>query len=361
MLLTVSGTIPATLSAEIAQQLRPRADYLELARSMKADLIDYARAREVAGRTGTILERIGGPNLVLAYACWLLRGRYQAIVTDGEQVGLPLAALLKLASKRRPRHVMITHIISTSKKTFLVDYLKLSTCIDRFVVYCRWQGDYIQNRWKLAPDRVVHTHFMVDERFFAPGKAPGSVRCKDFPRPQICAVGLERRDYPTLIQAVDGLDVDVIIAAASPWSRQKDNTSGQSIPPNVTVRRFSQFELRQLYADCEFMVMPLQPVDFQAGITAILEAMAMAKAVICSKTPGQTDVIVEGETGRYVAAGDPTAMRSEIARLLAHPEEAARLGANARDLVVHEMSLDRYAERLSKIVREACGASLAPG
>jgi hypothetical protein len=36
------------------------------------------------------------------------------------------------------------------------------------------------------------------------------------------------------------------------------------------VRKFTQYELRQLYADSCFMVMPLENVKFQAGVTAIL-------------------------------------------------------------------------------------------
>jgi glycosyltransferase involved in cell wall biosynthesis len=355
VLLTVPGEIPDTISTEIAQRSRPRADYLELARCLRADLLDYARAREVTGRVGRGIERLGGPNLVLAYACWLLRGRYRAIVTDGEQVGLPLASLLKLAAARRPRHIMIAHVISASKKVFLMDFLKLTAQIDRFVVYCSWQREYIQSRWNIGPNRVVMVPFMVDERFFDPVE----VKPQRSHRPRICAVGLERRDYATLIRAVEGVDVDVVIAAASPWSRQKYDTSRRPIPSNVTVRKFSQYELRQLYADCAFMVMPLQPVEFQAGVTAILEAMAMGKAVVCSRTPGQTDVVVDGENGRYVPVGDAAALRAEIARLLAQPGEIARLGANARDRVVRELSLDHYAQRLSMIVQDTLGAGRA--
>jgi glycosyltransferase involved in cell wall biosynthesis len=156
-----------------------------------------------------------------------------------------------------------------------------------------------------------------------------------------------------LLQAVDGLDVQVIIAAASPWSKRSDSTKGQQIPDNVSVRQFDQHELRQVYADSRFLVMPLEPADFQAGVTAILEAMAMGKAVICSQTRGQTDVIVDGENGLYVPVGDPAALRDAIQRLLADPEEAIRLGANGRRLVEREMNLDAYVARLFEIVQEA--------
>ncbi|PWT80158.1 MAG: glycosyl transferase family 1, partial [Acidobacteria bacterium] len=115
VVLTVSGVIAADVREQIASGQRPRADYLDLARSFNADLLDYAAARTIAGRTGAVLEKLGGPNLVLAYACWKVRKSCRAIVTDGEQVGLPLAALLKLTPGTRPRHLMIVHVISEPK------------------------------------------------------------------------------------------------------------------------------------------------------------------------------------------------------------------------------------------------------
>lgn len=353
VLLTVSGVISSDIHEQIACGQRPRADYLELARGFDADVLDYAAARAATGRLGAILERIGGPNLMLAYACWRLRSRYQAIFTDGEQIGLPLAVLLKLTPGPRPRHLMIVHVLSEPKKTVFLDRLGAQTCIDRFLTYSTWQQKFIQQRWGLGDDRVLWTPFMVDHNFFAPAQ----VAPRSDPRPQICAVGLERRDYVTLLRAVEGLDVDVVIAAASPWSKREGGMADQSIPANVTVRKFTQYDLRQLYADSRFLVMPLEDVKFQAGVTAMLEAQAMARAIVCSRVPGQTDVVVEGENGRYVPAGDAPALRAEIARLLAAPEEAMRLGANGRSLIEREMNLDRYVERLTKIVEDAIASA----
>ena len=347
-LLTVSGVVASDIHEQIARGQRPRADYLELARGFDADILDYAAARSASGRFGAMLERIGGPNLMLAYGCWRMRSRYQAIFTDGEQIGLPLAALFKLTPGPRPRHLMIVHVLSEPKKTVFLDRLGVQTCIDRFLTYSTWQQTFIQQRWGLGDDRVLWTPFMVDQDFFAPEQ----VTPRRDQRPQICAVGLERRDYVTLLRAVEGLEVDVVIAAASPWSKREGGMADQSIPANVTVRKFTQYDLRQLYADSRFLVMPLEDVNFQAGVTAMLEAMSMAKAIVCSRVAGQTDVVVEGENGRYVPAGDATALRAEIARLLAAPEEAERLGANGRRLVEREMNLDRYVERLAAIVND---------
>lgn len=348
VLLTVSGTIAADLEAKIAAGERPQADYTSMAQAFGADLIDYPAARRVAGSLGKLLERIGGADLVLAWACFRLRGRYKVIVTDGEQIGLPLAALLKfLGPGRRPQHLMITHIISVPKKMLFLDRLGVQSHIDRFLVYATAQKEFIERRWKIPGARVVFTPFMVDSDFFAPDK----VQAHD-EQPMVCAVGLERRDYPTLLKAAEGLPAKVVIAAASPWSKRSDSTQGQQIPANVEVRRFSQFELRQLYADSRFLVMPLEPVEFQAGITAILEAMSMERAVVCSRTPGQTDAVIDGETGVYVPQGDPTALRAAMERLLQHPEEAERMGKAGRKVVLQHMSLNRYVEGLARLVNE---------
>ena len=155
------------------------------------------------------------------------------------------------------------------------------------------------------------------------------------------------------MKAVEGIDCQIVIAAASPWSKRDDSTEGQDIPDNVTIRRFTQYELRELYAVSRFVIMPLYNVNFQAGITTILEAMAMERALICSRTPGQTDVIVAGETGIYVTPEEPDALRDAILRLLTDPEESLSLGKAGRRLLEQEMSLGRYVDRLDKHVKRA--------
>jgi glycosyltransferase involved in cell wall biosynthesis len=350
VLLTVSGDVAPDVAEQVARGARPRADYYELAAAFGADLIDYAEAQRSAGWFGRLLGRVGGPDLTLAWACFKRRHHYRTIFTDGEQIGVPLAWLNKFlgAGRHGPRHLMIVHILSVKKKMLFFDRFGIQSHIDRFLVYSTWQKRFIESRWQVAPERVLFTPFMVDTRFFAPDQVtpnPGA-------RPLICSVGLEARDYPTLLTAVRGLEASVTIAAASPWSKRSDSTRDQAIPENVAVRRFSQLDLRQLYADSRFMVMPLHNVEFQAGVTAILEAMAMGRAVICTRTPGQTDVIIDGETGLYVAPGDPSALRAAIERLLANPGEAERMGQAGRRLVEQSMSLDRYVERLRSIVAE---------
>jgi glycosyltransferase involved in cell wall biosynthesis len=91
-------------------------------------------------------------------------------------------------------------------------------------------------------------------------------------------------------------------------------------------------------------------MEFDAGVTAITEAMAMGKAVIATRTRGQVDVVEHGVNGLYVPPRDVRALRQAIERLAADPAEAARMGMAGRQLVERRHGLDRYLERFAAIV-----------
>lgn len=345
VLLTVSGTIPPDLDDSVEQGRRPRPDYLELAKVLDADVVDHADAARSNGRTGRVIARFGGEHLRLAWTCFRRRKQYEVLFTDGEQVGLPFAMLGRL-TRRGTHHVTIGHRLSARKKLLFHRLLGLRRRIDRILVYAEPQRRVAIDTLGYRPEHVVLTSFMVDTEFWRPEHVEVAIR----DRPMICAVGQELRDYPTLADAVRDLDVDVVIAAASPWSKRTDSSAGLDLPRNVVARGFDLFDLRQLYADASFVVVPLQETDFQAGITTILEAMSMGKAVICTRTTGQTDTIVDRENGLYVPPGDAAALRAAIEELLADPGTAARLGAAGRRWVREHADIEVYAARLGEVV-----------
>ena len=258
-----------------------------------------------AGPLAPLLARLGA-NLPLAWACFRRRKVHRVVFTDGEQVGIPYAAMTWLV-RRRPRHVMIGHVLSPRKKSLLHRVLRLQHRVDARRRVRHRAGPVRRRRARVpAATRSCSPTFMVDTDFWR----PDAVTPTPAPRPLLCAVGQERRDYPTLVDAVRELDVDVAIAAVSPWSKYQDSSAGLDVPANVTARGYDLFELRQLYADAAFVVVPLEETDFQAGITTILEAMAMGKAVVCTPdAPARPTSSIDGDNGIYVPPGDPDALR----------------------------------------------------
>jgi glycosyltransferase involved in cell wall biosynthesis len=119
-------------------------------------------------------------------------------------------------------------------------------------------------------------------------------------------------------------------------------------------------ELRDLYARSRFVVVPLQPSDTDNGVTVILEAMAMGKPVICSRTRGQVDVIQEGVTGIYVPVGDAGALRKAILTLWNEPLRAQEMGRNARAYVERYHTLEKFTSTAKSATEASLNGHPAP-
>lgn len=337
---TVSGTIPKSYNDEFESGQRPRADYVAIADAAGAELLDREDVRSASGLLGRAVEKVVGPDVAMAWHLFRNHKKYDVVLTDGEQVGLPLAFFLQFASRPQVRHVMIAHRISARKKRAVIRVLGLTRGVDELLVYATSQLRAAHDLFHRPGQKVTQIDFMVDTNFF---ERQNRSRPEAQDRPLIVTAGREFRDYPTFIDAVVGLDVDVVVASASPWSKRDDNAHDTDIPDNVTVTKLSQYALRDLYDRADLAVVPLQPVDFQAGITTILEAMAMELPVICTATIGQIDVVVDGETGRYVGPGDVRAMRAAITDLLQDTSRRHEMGKAGRRLVEERAEVSFYA------------------
>ena len=345
VLITVSGFVPAGADVAVAARRRPRIDYVEISKVVDADILDYSAVERIQGQVGRLVQRIVGRNAALALQCVLARRKYDVILTDGEQIGLPFAVLASFFRRTSlPRHVMIVHVLSVTKKSSLYRFLRLGRRIDEMVVYSSAQRDFISGRLGYPAAKITLSNFMVDTAFFDSTVVDaGSWRSGT---PVIAAAGLEFRDYPTMLKAVDGLNARVVLAAASPWSKRSSALEGLAPPTNVEIVRLDLAQLRELYRTSTLVVVPLCETDFQAGVTTLLEAMSMGKPVICSRTSGQTDVIVDGVTGVYVPPSDASAMRLAIEDLLADPARADAIGSAARQWVVGHADIDVYVAQL---------------
>jgi glycosyltransferase involved in cell wall biosynthesis len=302
--------------------------------------VDRARHPLVVAARRTL-----GRDAALALLGFLRRGAYDAIFTNGENVGIPLALLLKVV-RARPRHVTIGHRLSTGKKRLFFRNLSAHRQMDQIFVYAETQRAYAEEHLGIPAEKLSLIAFHADDRFYRP--------LKDVPvnPDQICSAGLEWRDYPTLIEAVATLpELNVKLAAASPWSKHVNETERRPLPPNVDARRYDYHALRRLYAESRFVVVPLYQNDFQAWVTTLLEAMATGKAVIVTRTEGQTDVVLDGQNGLTVAPGDVAGWRQAIQRLREDDDLREKLGRNARQWVEKYATLDRWVAHIAAALR----------
>lgn len=66
---------------------------------------------------------------------------------------------------------------------------------------------------------------------------------------------------------------------------------------------------------------------------SVTEAMASSRPVVATAVDGLVDLVTHGATGLLAAPRDPEGLAARVVWLLNHPEEAARMGEQARDLV----------------------------
>lgn len=87
----------------------------------------------------------------------------------------------------------------------------------------------------------------------------------------------------------------------------------------------------------------------------VLEAMASGTPVVCSRLGGLPEIVQHGVTGFLVEPGDVAELRERLAELLGDPARAARLGRNARELVLERFTWRACAERCLAVYAELLG------
>ncbi len=346
IILTVSGVAAQDAEPGVDDSAAARVDYAEMRRQLGYEVVDETGPDDAALPVMATVGKVPGlRHIALAAAVFRRRSDTRVIVTDAEHTGLPLAVLLRLFGRRGVRHVMIGHVLSSKGKPAIMRALGLAKAIDHVIVFSTEQLRIVQNLAGFGPSKVSHIGFGVDERFFEPVPVAADSR-------SICSVGLEGRDYQTLLAAVDGLDIDVEIAAGSRWATGQ-GFEADTTPSNVTMLPLlGTAQLRELYQRSRFVVIPLHETDFQAGVTSIIEAMASGRAVIYTRTRGQTDVVIDGVTGVPVEPGDVEGLRSAIAGLFDDRDRADRMGRAARERVERHFTLDGYVEQIGEIVEK---------
>ncbi|MDF3070902.1 MAG: glycosyl transferase group 1 [Polyangiaceae bacterium] len=340
-LILAAGRFDETLRSNISNDQEPRLDVFELQRELNATVLDFKDADASRHPAVRLAARAGGPSAGVAMLGFLKRRDYDCFFTTGEDIGLPLAALLR-ATPGKWSHTMIAHTLFPAKKRA---FFKIGVAreLDRVLVYSTSEERLAVDELGLPASKVQRIYYHADQQFFRPHAAP--------PQPDLlCAAGQLLRDYECLVEAVRDLKVRVEIAAGSPWIERKLEPQSP-LPPNVSWGKLNRFELRALYARSALAVVPIKQNHYQTGIATILEMMAMGKCVIATKTHGQTDTIVDGVTGVYVPPGDSQALGRAITQLLQDPSKAAELGAAARRFIEENAGLDLFVRKVTDAVK----------
>ncbi len=341
-LMLVSASTDVELRDEVKAGTRPCPEYLRLEQDHDVRLLEWATTTRIRRRSVRAVRH--------AAAALRPARRATSVLSDGEHLGVPLAVAMWALRIGTP-HVMLGHHLTTSAKRRLLRHSPALRRIDRILVHSASQASALTAELGVPPTKVHLVPYGIDTDFWQPRGLPE--------QDLIVSAGREHRDYATLVRACADEPVRVFVADGSSHSPDAHRQDPLQWPRNVERRAVGALELRDLYARARVVVVPVLRTDFPAGITTILEAMSMGKAVIVTETEGLRGIVHNGVTGLVVAPGDVDAMHAAVRRLLERPDERARLGRAARQAALERWSLGSYVDELSRHLHAACAADAA--
>jgi glycosyltransferase involved in cell wall biosynthesis len=332
--------------AEADLGLAPRLDYRLVAEQCNATVLQGHPAP--TGFTGPKTARVlrsMAENLTWSARTVSRAPRMSTIYSTGETWGLPVALAARLLGRQDLIHIVYLHRVFSPSWLQAMRMLQSVLHVDGWVCVTRHQADLIRGALRSGAAPVVSISQGVDTRFYAPHKAnraesPG----------YILSVGAEMRDYRLLLQAVRDLSTQMIIKIGSNWMQEARHRLPE-VPANTRLisERLSYSRMRDLYEGAALIAVPLFDTPQAAGITNILEAMAMRKCVVATRSRGLPDCLISGATG-LVSEPSAEALADAICGLLRSPERLEALADNANCHVRDRLSLESHAKAVDDFV-----------
>jgi glycosyltransferase involved in cell wall biosynthesis len=115
-------------------------------------------------------------------------------------------------------------------------------------------------------------------------------------------------------------------------------------------------EALPLVREADVGVLLSDPRFHQEGCSnAIMEYMACGLPVVCSDSGGNSELVIEGETGFLVPAGDVGALVERLRWLRASPDLCRRLGENGRKRIAEGFSVEAMVQGTIAAYEEVIG------
>lgn len=264
-----------------------------------------------------------------------------------DTVGIPLALLARAGLVRSPVVYMavglperLEQLRGERVRRFYAAALRKPRAI---VAYAESEAERLRSWIGPGGPPVLFVPFGVDVNAFS----PKHLRPPDV---DVLSVGADpRRDFDLLaLVASHRPEWRVRIVATADRAR----TLG-TLPANVAVETdISLGQVRNRLAEARVVALPVRDNSYSGATTVLLQAMAMGKPVVVSRTEAiaRGYGLEDGVNCRLVPPGDAGAIERAVHDLLADAEAAAARGTRARETVERRHSWDRYTDAVRELL-----------
>ncbi|MBI5134445.1 MAG: glycosyltransferase family 4 protein [Candidatus Taylorbacteria bacterium] len=311
------------------RQYGVEADYIEIEQYLPKALCDFLRKRVL---------NIYFVHLPLFFKML----RYDAVFTSTAFGSQLLHALYPF---KKPRWVMfdfsIMGLLGEEKTLRQRVFRWMVRRADGIVAISRDEESRLQRRFPEMKERIRFIPLGSDLEFFKPRNSGEENK--------VFTVGFDPgRDYKTFFEACGGIDVSVVIAT-KPYKVAK-----LKLPSNFSAREFSPVDIVREYDTAKVVVLPLDirgGINEAMGCSSLVEAMAMGKPVVATRTPTMESYIENGVNGILVPPHDASALRSAVLSLLDDGERRKKMGLAAREFILKRCAADDVARELASFFK----------
>jgi len=161
------------------------------------------------------------------------------------------------------------------------------------------------------------------------------------------------KDVATLIKAAK-VNSDILFKAAGDYNRMP-NLPKEASKNFEFCGHLSGNELRSFYLHSRMFVLP--SIWYEGFPNTLLEAMALAKPVVCSRIGGLPEIVDDGVTGLLFEPGNADDLTEKIRYLWDRPQLCRQMGQAGKEKALQEYSPQKYYKRLMAVYEKAivCG------
>jgi glycosyltransferase involved in cell wall biosynthesis len=212
--------------------------------------------------------------------------------------------------------------------------------IDAFLVPGAASREYLVHLG-VGPERIAVAPNAVDPHIFGT-----AVRTRSDGPVRLLAVGRLAREkgIDTLLQAADGLPVEIVLAGTGPEEPTLRRLAGR----NVTfLGHVGRDALPEVYANADVLVMPSRSEPW--GMALNEAALAGLPLVSTTVAGAARELIEESVNGFRVPPDDPIALRAALSRVIDDEQFRQAAGARSRELV-SALTPAAWADSVSRLI-----------
>ena len=242
----------------------------------------------------------------------------------------------------------------------VVDSLKAPKADPRKLVVGHWGADlafYDKIKAELKAEQISPSHHNTPSPSQHLNTSPSHPLNTS---PSFIATGKEQRDQPTLIEAFNRTGRHLILYIGINPNPNVPNPNLEAVERcepagNIDVVKICgllPYEIAREVAKADCVVICCHRTRYTAGLTTVVEALALGLPIICSRNPQIPVDFDRLGCGISIEYGDVEGWQRAVEYIATHPDEARLMGERGRALAEQMFNDERCAKEVAEWIKQ---------